>query len=88
MRRNAFGQPQPATANEIVEAMNEVGLDAAFAQAEIIDGRDNEAPFNGWCAEISDADTGDCRFCTLGFATRRALDHALTVACIDLISEL
>ena len=34
MRRNAFDLPEPATAHEIIKAMDEVGLEAGFAQAE------------------------------------------------------
>ena len=87
MRRNAFGQPQPATAEEIIAAMDELELEAEFAQAEIFDGRDQDAPFNGWCADISDADSGENRFCTLGFETRSALDQTLEAAGIQLIME-
>lgn len=88
MRRNEFDQPQPATANEIIKAMDEVGLEAEFAQAEIFDGRGNEAPFNGWCAEISDADTGANRISTLAFPSRYELNQALGKAGIQLIAEV
>lgn len=87
MRRNMFDQPQPADLDEIVVAMDEIGLEAEFAQATIFDGRDNEAPFNGWVAEISDADSGENRISTLGFKHREDLDEALEAAGIFLIVE-
>lgn len=82
-----FGNPQPADDGEIIAAMDEIGLEANFAQATIFDGRGNEAPFDGWVAEISDADTGENRISTLGFAKREHLDEALAAAGIDLIVE-
>lgn len=87
MKRNSFGDPQPASAEEIIQALEEVDLTAEFAQAEIFDATDEEPPFAGWCAEISDMDTGDNRICTLGFETRQALDAALEAAGIQLIAE-
>lgn len=87
MKRNMFGDPQPATAAEIIAALDEIDLTAAFAQAEIFDARDQEAPFTGWCAEISDMDTGENRICTLGFGSQAELEAALSDAGIDLIVE-
>ena len=87
MRRNIYGDPQPANAGQIIAAMNEIDLEAKFAQATIFAGRDNEAPFDGWDAEISDADTGENRISTLGFAKRKDLDDALEAAGIGLIVE-
>ncbi len=88
MRRNYFGEPLPATAEEIIQVLDERDLQAEFAQAQIYDAQDEEEPFRGWVAEISDADTGENRFSTLGFETRDALDAALDAAGIQLIEDI
>lgn len=88
MKRNAFGDPQPASAEEIEQAMDERDLQPEFAQAQIFPPSETEAPpFQGWVAEISDADTGENRISTLGFATLAELSAVLEVAGITLIEE-
>lgn len=89
MRRNHFGDPQPSSLAEILAAMDEVDLLAEHAQAELFepDGMD-DPPFDGWCAEISDAETGEKRISTLSFPSREALESALEAAGILLIEVI
>lgn len=71
MRHNSFGEPQPGSTREITEAMHEVGLNPAYAHAEI------HAHFWGWTAKITDFDTGEPRIHTVGFQKKSALLQAL-----------
>lgn len=87
MRTNAFGEPRPATISEIVQALDIVDLMACDAQAVIHDSRDEEAPFTGWTAEISHADTGEGGFQTCGFADREGLIAGLEDVGIVMIVE-
>lgn len=87
MRRNSLGEPRPETIAEIAALMDELGLDAAEAQAEIFDCRDEPAPYTGWTAEISDSVTGENRIFTCGFPNGAALMDALTDIGITLFVE-
>ncbi|MDT9701925.1 hypothetical protein [Streptomyces sp. P17] len=87
MKRNIFGEAQPATTAEIIQALGERDLLAADAMAEIMFNEADEPPFSGWRAEISHADLGAPRIDTLGFETREALEQALRAAGITLIVD-
>ncbi len=86
MKRNAFGEPQPGSAAEIIQALDEVDLVAAYAHAEIFEASEEEAPFTGWVAEIADFDTGEKRIHTIGFPTKEALLAALAEVPIPSVS--
>ncbi len=87
MKRTAFGEPRPATFDEIAQALDEVDLLAADAQALVQDSREEEDPFTGWTAEISHADLGEPTFGTCGFADRDKLVSGLKALGIGLIEE-
>lgn len=83
MRTNTFGERQPATADEIIEAMEmEWDLDDLESDiyARIEHTPDEAEPFNGWCAEII-ADERQINTCA--FPTKEAVIAALKSAGID-----
>lgn len=71
MKRNIFGEAQPATTAEIIQALGERDLLAADAMAEIMFNEADEPPFSGWRAEISHADLGAPRIDTLALRPAR-----------------
>lgn len=88
MYRNIFNEPKPANAAEISAALNEFDMLPGLAMATLFEPSDlNEAPFDGWTAEIMDAETGDNSIGTAGFASRTDLEAALREAGIQHIEE-
>lgn len=88
MKRNLFNEPLPSNAAEIAAALDELDLFPRHAVAEIYEPDERDAPpFDGWCASITDAETGEKGFNTIAFPTRRALEDALREAGIGLIEE-
>lgn len=87
MHRNHFGDPRPATFDEIETALFEIGLSAGDAYASILDSRDEDPPWTGWTAEIAHADNGEPSFATCGFADKEALIAGLNDLGIALIVE-
>ncbi len=87
MHRNRFGDPRPATFEEIETALFEVGLLADDAYATIMDSQDEVAPWTGWTADIAHTDNGEPRFATCGFADKEALIVGLNDLGIALIVE-
>lgn len=86
MRRNIHGEPQPSSLTEMLAAMDEVDLLPEHAQAQLLEPvGDERAPFDGWCALISDAETGEKMISTTGFPSQGALEDALTEVGIQLI---
>lgn len=77
MKRNMFGEPLPATYDQIAQALDELDLPPGDATAEVFDSRDQDAPFTGWTAEIAHSDVGEPRFTTCGFPDRTALVNGL-----------
>lgn len=73
----AFGEPRPATFDEIWHAMDMVDLLASDAQAIIRDSRNEKPPFTGFTAEISHSETGEQSFETCGFPDKEALIDGL-----------
>lgn len=57
MFRNAFNEPRPSNHLEIVEAFDELDLNPAECSAIITDNSEEEAPYNGWTAEITGEDS-------------------------------
>jgi hypothetical protein len=88
MKRNFFGDPQPATFDEINEALMELDLEASDCNATIEDSTSEPAPFTGWTAEIRDNETGDISIQTLGFPDKAELKDGLRKLGITDISEL
>jgi hypothetical protein len=86
MKRNAFGQPRPATLDEIDEALGEVGLEAEEAQAIITDDAEGPPP-NCFFALISHMDDGSREFETLAFPDKEALIEGLNGLGIVLIDD-
>lgn len=83
MYRNKFGDPRPASHAELVEALDELDASAADLTVIITDGTDTEdAPYNGWNAEISGVDNeGEMvDFGTVGYASQEALRNDLKAA--------
>lgn len=87
MRTNRFGEPRPATLDEISQAMDMVNLLASDAQATIRDSRDEEPPFAGFTAEISHSETGEQSFETCGFPDKEALMDGLEQIGVVLIID-
>jgi len=91
MRRNFFGEPRPQSFDEIAEAICEVfgsSEDPAITlAAQIFDSRDEEAPFTGFTAEISDAETGEITLATCGFPDKEELIAGLEDLGIQLIED-
>jgi hypothetical protein len=88
MKRSMFGEPRPATFDEISEALDEIDLLPEAAQAQICDCRDEEAPFTGFTADISHADLGEPSISTCGFPDREELIAGLIDLGIVLIEDL
>lgn len=88
MKRNAFGEPQPATFEEIESAMDECGLDPADLQAMIHDSHGEVSPFTGWTVEIANAEDGEIHFSTCGFDDLDALNEGLVEIGICLIEVM
>lgn len=83
MKRNMFGNPQPASSDEIVEALEELGWDASQCSATIEHLPDEAPPFTGWCAEIlGEEDT----IGTVGYPSKEVLIADLKSAGITDIS--
>ena len=88
MKRNFFNDPQPANQSEIVEAIDEKGVGSDEVYADIVSPQDDNVgtEWEGWTAEIHANDPeefGDWEIGTLGFASREALEAALTGAGIS-----
>lgn len=88
MKRNAFGEPQPATFEEIESAMAECELDPSDLQAMIHDSHGEAAPFTGWTVEIANAEDGELHFSTCGFDDLDALQDGLAEIGILLIEVM
>lgn len=81
MFRNQFGEPKPANAEELREAIDDLGLKPGSCAAIIAEpDPDDKPPFVGWTAEISgDDEEGDTVVLnTAGFESREALIEALS----------
>ena len=87
MLTNAFGEPRPATFEEISTACDLVGLLIEDAQAMIFDGSENEVPYLGFTAEISNAEDGSQSFQTCGFPDKEVLIEGLIDLGIVLIDD-
>lgn len=88
MYRNTFGDPRPSSATEISAALSELDMLPGLAIATLYEPSDmNEAPFDGWTAEIMDAETGENSLATTGFGSRADLEAALREAGIQHIEE-
>lgn len=79
MKRNAFGDPRPATAEEVLACMDRIE-DPTNVYAEV--GETDEDGFGGvgWTANVMDNDSGEIAFSTCAFPDRDALVQALTQA--------
>lgn len=75
MRRNMFGEPQPATFDEISEVMNDADLNPSQCSVTILDSNDEDYPFKGWTAEIIGPDGTTIN--TLGFTDPVELESGL-----------
>ncbi len=59
MFRNFFQEPKPGNHAELIETFDELGLNPATSVAIINDYTgQNDAPYDGWCAEITGEDEG------------------------------
>lgn len=87
MLTNMFGEPRPATLDEIVVALDMVDLLPMDAQAIIYDNREDRPPYNGFTATISHSDTGEQSFETCGFEDKEALIEGLEGLGIALIID-
>lgn len=87
MMFNIFGEPRPATFDEISQALDIVDLIPEDAQAVIQDSREEEAPYTGWVATISHSDTGEQSFDTHGFPDKEELIGGLEALGICLIID-
>jgi hypothetical protein len=91
MIRNAFGEPRPASFDEIAEAMDEVfgfseDVNCQLA-AQVFDSTDEDKPYNGFTAVIADAETGEPTIQTCGFPDKEALIEGLGALGIQLIED-
>ena len=94
MKRNRFGSPRPANAEEIIEALD--GRDTDDVNAEISHsawepdgGKDAFEGLNmtGYSAEIRENDSGEEVATTIGFESEAELRQMLTAAGITDISS-
>lgn len=88
MYRTSFDDPRPATRAQLLAALDEVEMLPGDASALIYDSRDEEAPFNGWTAEISHCDLGEPGFSTCAWPSAEALRADLSAIGITLIEEV
>lgn len=92
MFRNMFGDPKPKGHLEIVEALDEKGLNPALCEATI-EFAEDPSPFNGWCAiitgysgEIDEEGDEFIEIHTLGYDSKDELIHDLQAANINNLS--
>lgn len=67
MKRNFFGEPQPASWNEISDALYELGINQRDAEAEIFSGEGEVAPFDGPHCIVTNMENPDICFTTAAF---------------------
>jgi hypothetical protein len=83
MKRSMFNDPRPKGHAELVEAMDELGMDADVATA-VLEEEPGEDGFggNGYSAEVFDYDSEDERleFSTLAYDTKEELIADLKAA--------
>ncbi|NTF18204.1 hypothetical protein G6L37_07275 [Agrobacterium rubi] len=73
MKRNVFGDAQPANFDELSDAMFEKEWEPQDCVV-IVEHLEEEAPYGGWTAEIAgDNDV----ICTLGYASKESLINDL-----------
>lgn len=89
MHRNMFGDPYPATLEQLIAAFAETAISPRLASVMINHDPDDAPPFTGWSAEFSDDvqiaddldDDGEQwetrTFSTAGFPTKEALLEVL-----------
>jgi hypothetical protein len=90
MFRSAFGDPKPASLEQLRQALDEIGISATLASVVVDHCPDDEPPFRGWSAEFCDdiqvSDEADDEgeewetrmLNTAGFPTKEALMDVLT----------
>lgn len=90
MKRNAFGQPRPGTAEEIEAAFEETRADPSECNAEIEEVENDGFGNAGFSAEVRNNEDGASPFSTCAFTSRDELVAALTAAGIaeDDITDL
>ncbi len=88
MKRNIFGDAQPIGTDEIVDAIDEKGLNPSETSATISLNEDDDEPFKGWVAElVGDDEDGETHIInTLGYIEQRDLITDLKAAGITSIT--
>lgn len=90
MKRSMFGDPRPLGADEITEALADLGLDPSEVEAQIDEPGEDGFGGHGWTAEVSgwiDGDDDRKEFSTLAYPTKAQLLRDLAAAGIDKIDE-
>lgn len=87
MKRNLHNEPRPKGLDEIMEAIDETGIDPSDCNAEL-ERSDDDGDFTGWTAEIRNNEDGESPFSTLGYADKEDLLKDLKAAGFTDISEI
>lgn len=85
MKRSMFGDPRPLGHAEIVEAIDELGIDLTAARAMVDEPGEDGLGGHGWTAEISGPDEDDefQEFSTRAYPTKDQLLADIKASGID-----
>lgn len=89
MKRTMFNDPRPKGHAEIVEALDELGIDPGSAHAMIDEPGDDGQGGHGWSAEVdAPTDDGDiASFSTLAYDTKEELLADLKASGVEDIED-